>query len=265
MENLDVKNSHQKDKMKSEKIKKTVKSKTSKTALNSAVKTKKSVSNPVESTKALLSANTLPIKSKMTSIWKKIKNPKIFIPLIVLLVLILAAIFGQRLFFVAYVNGQPITRMAYYNALEQKDGSTVMQNLVMESLINQEASKRGIVVTNADVQKAEKNIEQQLSSQGQSLDSVLTSQGLTMAEFEDQLRVQQQVEKLLGNKINVTSKQIDDYIAQNKNSLPTTATGSALRAEVKQQLQQEQLTVAFQSFIANLEKNAHITYFTSYK
>lgn len=255
--------------MKSEKLKKSVKNVISKTAVKARSKIKKtSLGTTVNKEAFVLNEDmksALPLKSKVTAFWKRFKNPRVYIPTIIVLLIILAIIFGQKLFFVAYVNGQPITRMAYYNALEQKDGSTVMQNLVMESLINQQASKKGIVVTSADVRNAEKNIEQQLSSQGQNLDSVLISQGLTKPEFEDQLRVQQQVEKLLGNKINITSKQIDDYIAQNKNSLPTTATGSALRSEVKQQLQQEQLTVAFQSFIANLEKNAHITYLTNYK
>ncbi len=205
------------------------------------------------------------LKDKSKLAWNKFKQPKIFIPVILIIILILAAIFGQKLLFVAYVNGQPITRMAYYNELEKKDGAQVLQNLVVETLINQEAAKKGIVVTNTDVQNAERTIDSQLKSQGEDLNTVLAQQGMTKSDFEEQLKIQQQVEKLLGSKITITDKQIDDYIAQNKDSLPPTATGSALRAQVKQQLEQQELTAQFQSFITTLQQNAHITYFTNYK
>ena len=109
--------------------------------------------NSIQSQKSLeISKNNL--KEKGMKFWNKFKQPKIFVQVILIILLILAAIFGQRLLFVAYVNGQPITRMAYYNELEQKDGAQVLQNLVVETLINQEAAKKGIVVTNTDVQNA---------------------------------------------------------------------------------------------------------------
>lgn len=235
--------------------------------VNKNVEVKIKVKNPINFGKNQSQNNKLKVdlKEDKKEFWSNFKNYKILISSLILIVLFIIIFFGQRFIFVAYVNGTPITRFAYYKALERKDGPTVLQNLIIKVLVSKEASKKGIVITNNDLQKAKFKIENQLKQQGQDLNSVLAQQGLTNSDFENQLKIQLTIEKLLGAKAKITDKEITDYINSNKSYLPANLQGNALKQAVKSQLQQQKLTQVFQLFIANLKKNSHITYFTSFK
>jgi len=136
--------------------------------------------------------------------------------------------------------------------------------LVNQTLILQEAKKKNIQATQADLDKALKQIEDSLKSQSQSLDTALAMQGMTKDDLLLQLKLRNLVEKLLADKIKVTEKEIADYIEKNKSTFPASYTPDAIRKNVEAQLQQQKLASSSQAWLDGLKKDAKINYFVNY-
>jgi len=197
------------------------------------------------------------------SIKDKLKQPKIFVGLIVV-ILAVAAFFLKGLFVVAIVNGEPITRIAVISELEKQGGKQALSALVNQTLILQEARKKNIQVSQAEIDTAIKQIEDSLKSQGQNLDTALAAQGMTKQELVAQLKLRNLVEKLLVDKIKVTDKEIADYTEKNKDTFPANLTSDEIKKSVGEQLKQQKLAGASQAWLEGLNKNSKINYFVSY-
>lgn len=184
---------------------------------------------------------------------------------LVLALLLIGLLYQFRSVFVAAtVNGQPISRVEIVKNLEKQAGKATLNTLITKTLILQEAKKQNVSVSNEEINKEIKNVENLLSQKGQKLDDLLALQGTTRLEFVDQVRMQKLVEKMIGKDIRVTDKEVDEYIEKNKDLYPEDTDKNQLRTSVKQQLQQEKLTEKFQKWLADLQKKAKITYFVNY-
>ena len=177
---------------------------------------------------------------------------------ITLLVITLGAFlfFKKNWFVAAVVNNQPITTVEYYQNLKAKDNKEILNQIVRDKLITQEANKNGIVISQQDLDKKTGEIEKQLGGKDQ-LKQALESRNISEEEFKNQIRIQLLVEKLLKDQIKVEDKEIDEYIANNKDN---TSLGVDIkdRNAVKDQLQNEKLNDKFQSWYDNLQKKAKI-------
>jgi parvulin-like peptidyl-prolyl isomerase len=198
-----------------------------------------------------------------SSVKDKLKQPKVFVPLIII-ALILAAFYLKGLFVVALINGEPISRLTIIQELEKQGGKQALSSLVNQTLILQEAKKKNVQVIQAEIDKAEKKIEDSLKAQGQSLDTALAMQGMTRKDLALQLKLRSLVEKLLADKIKVTEKEIADYIEKNKSTFPATLTSDQIKTSVEEQLKQQKMASESQSWIEGLKKNAKINYFVNY-
>lgn len=195
-------------------------------------------------------------------IGKNIRQPKVFIPVIILVVLLLLFVFKSA-FVVAMVNGHPVFRMQYQQQLEAQAGKQVMNTLITENLLQEEAARQHISVSQSDLDAQIRTIQNQLAGQGQTLDAALAAQGLSKDSFMQQLRLQALVQKMLASKIQVTDAEVNDYITKNQASLPTGESDAQIKAQVKQQLSQQKLSQQAQALVQQLQAKAHITYFVS--
>lgn len=228
---------------------------------STSVKTKKSISrkNILHIEQPILPITNSNQSSR--SFGSIIKTPPFIIGLVLLLVAL--GYFFKSLFIVALVNGQPITRWEFNSQLEQQDGKQVLDAIVTKDLIFQAAQKQHVNVTQRDVDGQVKTITDTLTKQGTSLDAALASRGMSKQDFMDQLQIQLIAQKLFSKDVKVTDKQIDDYISQNQDSLPQGESQDQIRASVKQQLEQQQLSQKFQSWLTDLQKQAKINYFVN--
>jgi parvulin-like peptidyl-prolyl isomerase len=181
----------------------------------------------------------------------------------VIIALLALAFFFRSLFIVAIVNGQPITRLAYINELEQTAGKQAMNSLVTKTLILQEAKKNNVTVSQKEVDDQIKTIQDNLAKQGQQLDSVLALQGMTQASLREQIYLQKLVEKMVGKNITVSDKEIADYIDKNKDSLPQNTSEADLKKQVHDQLYQQKLNDKVQTWIQGLQQKAKVSYLIS--
>lgn len=98
----------------------------------------------------------------------------------------------------AIVNHRPISRIAVLNELEkvkQGDVEQVTSNMVDKILIMQEAKKRGVIVSEGDINGEIEKIEQNMKQYGQTLDAQLQSLGLTREGLRENIRVQKNCRK----------------------------------------------------------------------
>ncbi|HYK08541.1 MAG TPA: SurA N-terminal domain-containing protein [Candidatus Eisenbacteria bacterium] len=192
-----------------------------------------------------------------------LKNPRLWVgvTVVVLAVLVYAC---KGLFVAAVVNGQPISRLEVVNQLEKQNGKQTLGNLVVQTLVFQEAQKRGVSVSQADVDSEIKKIEDQLKGQGVTLQDALAARGLTQKDLTDQIKLQKMLDKMVGASVKVTDDDVQAYIDKNQDSLPQDLSEEDLRKQIKTQLEQQQLQEKTQTFVADLQKKAKVTYFVGY-
>lgn len=207
-------------------------------------------------------------KSVLNKCWigcAKIKNisPKSAI-IIGCVVVLLAIIFAfKSLFIVAIVNGSPISRFSVINELETKSGKAALENLVLEKIVNMEANKKGINISEEEINKEIISVEEEVRAQGGTLEQALASQNMTVEVLRGQIVLQKKVEGLLGDKLNVTEAEIETYIKDNEVQIPA-GQDVKIREQVQQQLRQQKLSSEAGPFIESLKAMSSIRYFINY-
>lgn len=201
--------------------------------------------------------------SEQASFISRFKNRKFLILLFIILVGGFLYYF-KGLFIVATVNGQPVTRIGFVQELEKRNGKQILSSLVTQILIQQEAQKLNISVSQEEIDKEVKRVEEGLKKQGQTLDAALSFQSLTKDDFFDQIELQKLVEKILAKDIKVTDKEVSDYLEKNKDSIPADLKPEEVTASARQQLEQQKLSTKAQPWIEGLQSKAKINYFVNY-
>ncbi|MFC4810661.1 peptidylprolyl isomerase [Paenibacillus sp. GCM10023250] len=116
---------------------------------------------------------------------------------------------------VGSVNGVSITKDQLYDAMAKLGGAQTMDNLIQDELIKQEADKKGIVITAADVDKEIENIKKRFPSEAD-FESALMQSGMTLEDLKAQTPMQLRIRKILEPQAQVTDKDVEDYFNQNK-------------------------------------------------
>jgi len=188
----------------------------------------------------------------------KIELKNILIAIIVVIVVLILGLIKDQ-FVAASVNGEQINRLELIQELEKREGKRALENLISEKLIMQEARKKEINISDEEIDREIVTIEKTIKNQGQNLDDLLTLQGLTRQKLKEEIRVQVILKKLVG-KLEVTDKEVDDYIEKNKDSIPVDANTEEVKRQAKTQLEQDKLNQKIQSLVDELRKNAKIDY-----
>lgn len=193
------------------------------------------------------------------------KRPKtIFLHGLVAILILGLVYFSVRFLLVASVNGQLVSRLTVIKELEKQAGKKTLDVVILKLLINQEANKRKIIVSQKDIDAEIGKIEKNIKSQGSTLDQLLQQQGMKKSDLYREIKVQLLVSKMAGENIKVTDKEIDNSIASQKKQLPSGSDQEISRDQVKEQLKQQKLQQKIQSFVSSLKDKAKINYFIKY-
>lgn len=176
------------------------------------------------------------------------------------LILLTALLYYFRSFFVvAIVNGKPITRMAVIKELEKQGGQQALSSIVRKTIIEQEARKKNIAIPQEEI---DKEFEKVKASAGPTFEQALAFQGMTPETYKERIYIQKLLEKVLEkDKIQVSEQEVNAFIEQNQGQSPEPIT----KEQAKDNVQQQKLLEKYQTWIADLEKNANITYIEDYK
>lgn len=196
-----------------------------------------------------------------------LKIVKKFKPIFIIAgVVILAAVLlrFKSVIIAATVNGKPISRLSVIKELEKQGGRQILDNLVTNSLIEQEAAKEKVTVTKAEIDSQIAQITQSLKSSGQDLDSALKAQGMTQKDLEDQITLKIMVEKMATKDITVTDKDVEDAFNKNKATYPKGTKIESVSDQIKKDLTNQKTNEAISNWLANLKSKAKIDYFVKY-
>ncbi|HUS60489.1 MAG TPA: SurA N-terminal domain-containing protein, partial [Nevskiaceae bacterium] len=164
-----------------------------------------------------------------------------------------ALLFNIKHYFIAaMVGGRPITRRALDKELEKQMGKQVLEGLISQTLVRQEAKKQKVEISNEDLEGKINQIEAQLEAQGQELDSVLATQGQTRKDLEQQIELQLIVEEILTKDINITDEELKDYFEESKELLPEGTTLEDKKDELREELRQQKIGEKFQPWLIEL-------------
>jgi len=156
----------------------------------------------------------------------------------------------------AIVNGKPIFRWTVNSTLMSKYGKQTLENMITERLIANEAKKAKIVVTQAEIDAKEQEILKSFGG-NVTLDEVLKFQGMTKADFDEQIKLQILLTKLIGKDIKITDEEIVTYRANNGATLVATEEAS-LQAEAKEALLTQKVGEKIQPWFTDLRSKAKI-------
>lgn len=200
---------------------------------------------------------------KQESFNYEIRFSKKLLIVILVLVLVLGLVyFSRRYLIAATVNGKSISRLDVLKKLEKQGGKKILETMITQALIQQEAEKRKITISQKDIDAEMKKIEANVSSQGSTLDQALQNQGMTKNDLTEEIKIQLMLQKMTGNDIKVSDKEIDDFISANKNQQGFDK--EIPRDQAAAQLKQQKLQQKIQSFVSDLKSKAKINFFVSY-
>ena len=188
------------------------------------------------------------------------KNPSLYtlVTTIVVVIIALALLFWfqRSLFLAGTINGRLVTTPQFYAELTKNSGEEVFDVIVRETLIKQEAVKKGVAASEKEINKKLKELEERIGG-ADALDRALSQNNTTMGELRDQVITQILAEKLLEDKIKITEAEIQKYIKENKE-----VASGLTKEEVKQTLKSQKLSEEFGRWFEKIKKKAKIiTYF----
>jgi hypothetical protein len=156
----------------------------------------------------------------------------------------------------AIVNGKPIFRWTVSSTLMSRFGQETLENMITERLIADEANKSNIEVTQSEIDAKEQEI---LNSFGGNvtLDEVLQYQGMTKTDFDEQIKLQMLLTKLIGKDIVITDDEIANYRATNSATLVATDE-AGLQAEAREAILTQQVGEKIQPWFTDLRNKAKI-------
>lgn len=192
------------------------------------------------------------------------KTKKVLIIFLVFLIVTFLLFNFKHLFIAAIVNNKPITRYTLDRELEKQGGQQVLENLITQSLILQEAKKQGVEISADRIKDKISEIEEQVKSQGSDLDTVLETQGQTRQDLEEQIKIQLIIEEILGKEISITNGEIKDYFEENKDYFEEGVTFEEVKDQLEGELRQQKLNEKFQTWIEKLKQKARIYYFLKF-
>ncbi len=195
---------------------------------------------------------------KPTNTVNQVTTKKPLWPFIAVLLLIIVFLTFRKFGVAATVNGQPISRLRYWQRLEALDNQRTLQQMTNEMLIKQEATKQKVSVEQSEVDAQIATYEAELTKQGFSLDQALETQSLTRADLENQIRLQKLLEKMSPAPTEVTDEEVKQYITENKEYLPKNSTTIELHNYVKEQLTIEAKNTAMEKWFKELQEQAKI-------
>ncbi|MEK7597271.1 MAG: SurA N-terminal domain-containing protein [Patescibacteria group bacterium] len=200
---------------------------------------------------------------KQESFNYEIKFSKRLLIVVLVLIFILGLIYFSRRFLIAVsVNDKSIGRLSVLKKLEKQGGKKILETMITQVLIQQESEKRKIAVSQKEIDAEMKKIEANVSSQGSTLDQALQNQGMTKSDLIEEIKIQLMLQKMAGNDIKISDKEIADFISANKNQQGFDK--EIPKEQAIAQLKQQKLQQKIQTFITDLKAKAKINYFVKY-
>ncbi|MBI2404924.1 SurA N-terminal domain-containing protein [Candidatus Gottesmanbacteria bacterium] len=184
---------------------------------------------------------------------------RLFILGFLILALIGLFVTNKGLLLAAIVNGKPVFRWDLNRVLVSRFGQQTLENMISEELIADAAKKAGVAVSQAEIDAKEKELVDSLGGNVK-IEDLLKYQGMTKNDFDDQIRLQLTVQKVLGKDIVISENDIDNFIATSSAMLRATDP-AGLKEEARQAILDKKIGEKLQPWFLELKQKANILKF----
>lgn len=116
---------------------------------------------------------------------------------------------------VAKIGEEEISKDQFYDRLVEMYGSQVLDSMITEKIVELEAKKAKISVTDEDVQKELDKMIEQVGGE-EMFNYQLAYSGYTMDQMKEELKNYLTIVKILEPKIEITDEEINSYFEENK-------------------------------------------------
>lgn len=116
---------------------------------------------------------------------------------------------------VAKVNDEVITKDELYDLLVEQNGNQVLEALIQEKIVDAEAKKADIKISDEDLDKELEKMVEEAGGQAQ-FEQMLMYYGMDKDEMKNNLKTNLKIKALVKDDISVTDKDVEDYFLANK-------------------------------------------------
>jgi foldase protein PrsA len=116
---------------------------------------------------------------------------------------------------VATVNGDKITKTEVYNRLVETGGASVVEQIIQEKLVDQEAAKNNVTVTPAEIDTEIAKIRERMGGELK-FQEALTANNLTLEQLREYQDFRVKVTKLLKPQITLQEETVKAFFEENK-------------------------------------------------
>ena len=116
---------------------------------------------------------------------------------------------------VAKVNGEAITKDQLYDAMVKQGGQQALDMLIMEKIVEMEAKKQGVQVTDEDVDKEIDKMAEQYGDR-ETFERIIGMYGYNMDGIKKDISMSLKIEELLRPSISITEEEMREYFEENK-------------------------------------------------
>ena len=122
---------------------------------------------------------------------------------------------------VATVDGEKITKEELYDTMASQYGSSILDNLIANKLVDLEAKKEGVKVTDAEITE---ELDALIESNGgeESFNSALDYYGMTLEDFKQDIERSIKIEKLIAPQVKITEEDMQTYFEENQDQFNQT-------------------------------------------
>lgn len=177
--------------------------------------------------------------------------------------LLILGFVGYRYLIIAWVDKTPVTRIQMYLELEKKYGQDVKEQLIIETLVENEAVRRGVSINQAEVDNSLKKLEDQYGGKDK-LNQILQVQNMTPDELKKQLRFQVLIEKMFSKDVSVSDDEVKKYISDNKEQFPEftddeSSESAKVKSDIADQLKRQKVSQSFSTWLKDNTKGPRVT------
>lgn len=188
-----------------------------------------------------------------------LKNKKFLVYFFLILLLFGLLYFKRNIFISATVNRKLITRLSLIRELEKQSGMEVLDVLINESIIFQEARKNKISIEKTQIDMEIAKIEESLKSQSRTLESALLAQGQTREQLEKNIRIKLLITKILADKLTIKADEVEKYYSENMAITYKDKKIEDVRADIENILRDQKLYTEFQNWLKEKRDTYKIT------
>lgn len=168
--------------------------------------------------------------------------------------------FGKSSETVASVNGVEISKDMLYDEMIKTGGAPLLDNMITEELLNQEAEESGIKVTDSDVDNEIAMYKKNFPTD-EEWNATLVQRGTTEEQLRIELVKEIQLRKLLEPQTPVTEEEINTFYTENLEAMSTeekVPTLDEMKEEIRHQLVYQKLSEVFPTWIEEIKAKAEI-------